>query len=112
MYANIIKMSNSLIVLAYDDEDDEEDARYWDCDKKNDEGRHLHQNKDTTPIKIWKRIALSRLWHKGSIVEMLEEAKQICYAWDALFKTSFVAPNTLYLIKKKRKQQIDHLSFF
>ena len=109
---NMMKISNSLVVLAYDDQDDEEDARNWDCDEKNDEGRHSHQNKDTTPIKIWKRrIAWSRLWHKESIVEMLKEAKQLCYAWDPLFKTSFVAPNTLYLNMKKRMKKKTNRSF-
>ena len=47
-----LKISNSLVVLAYDDQDDKEDTRDGDCDKKDDEGRHLHQNEDTRPIKI------------------------------------------------------------
>ena len=42
-------------MLADDDQDDEEDAGDGDCDKEDDEGRHLHQIKgmgETGPIKV------------------------------------------------------------
>ena len=38
------KFSSSLVVLADDDQDDEEDAGDGDCNKKDDEGRHLEEN--------------------------------------------------------------------
>ena len=52
----IFRVSNSLVVLADDDQDDKEDAGDGDCDEEDDEGRHLHQleeSEETRPIKVW-----------------------------------------------------------
>ena len=43
------------VVPADDNHDDEEDAGDGDCDKEDDEGRHLHQlegSEETRPIKV------------------------------------------------------------
>ena len=90
----IFRVSNSLVVLADDDQDDEEDAGDGDCDEEDDEGRHLHQlegSEEKRPINVLKnRNNWLRLGEEESIEAILKGAKQICYAWEALFKTSFV----------------------